>query len=825
MATDQAIYRSGDCELDTANRRFRRGGREYALEPKVFAVLLQLIGRAGELVTRDELLDGVWGHRYVTPSTLNRVIGLARRALGDDAEAPRFIQTVHGAGYRYLGPAHKVSAGEPRARFAPPLVARLPARLQSLIGRDAELGEMAGLLGAGRALTLVGSGGIGKTQCALAFAHAQAPQFSDGVWFFDLVPMRGADEVLQALALALSIAPSAARELGNIAAGLAGRQALLFLDNCDRLCGELGPLLFELLRATEQMKVLATSQQQLNFLGERVLRLPPLRVPQLAEPDAQPPLAEIRAAPAVSLLVTRVKEVQPQFGLSVANAGVIAEICRRLDGMPLALELAAPRFALLSPEQVLERLDQRFRFLIGSVAGRDPRHQNLVALLEWSFALLSADEQRLLAWLGVFVQGFSVEAAIDMAQAFGASPEGLVDLLSGLTNKSLVSVDHGVNPPRYRLLESVREFALQQLRLRGEEHAAREAHLGYILRMTAAANADMLSGHMRERIRALTQEQGNIDSAAAYAMDSAAGRTAALRIAGQLALYFRAHGATAIGKRLCDQVLAGSSARSRERAQALLGRGMLDLYGDKQETGESLRDAMLLAQELGDQRTVAYASGYLALRLVQADRAAEAAEQVATTTRLAAQLDDANLRSLAGLAQGWLQLDRGDLDNALRTMRAHRKLGGDYHQHHFVSMYVGLALFRQAAYAEAAAEWHEALLNAIAVGNRRGMAGSVEGCAYLAQRFGDPRQACRLLAAAEQTRRHMRSPLFRFWLAHHEQAHAALRAILGPAEYQLALERGALQREEDVVNEAAVQLRRFAAADPASYMASSAAGS
>src|ERR1700690_2406092 len=210
MRLDQVVYRCGDFELDTANRIFRNRGMEYPLEPKVFAVLVQLVTRAGELLTRDQLLDAVWGHRYVTPSTLNRVISLARRALSDDADRPKLIQTVHGAGYRYVGPTETTDSGvaEPRARFGPPPSAHHPTRLQTLIGREYELSQISDLLRDGRSLTILGTGGMGKTQCALAFAHEQADRYPDGVWFFDLVPMRAADEWLRALALALSIAAS-----------------------------------------------------------------------------------------------------------------------------------------------------------------------------------------------------------------------------------------------------------------------------------------------------------------------------------------------------------------------------------------------------------------------------------------------------------------------------------------------------------------------------------------------------------------------------------------------------------------------------------------
>jgi non-specific serine/threonine protein kinase len=810
------VYRCGDCELDTANRIFRKGGTEYALEPKVFAVLAQLIMRPGELLTREHLLDAVWGHRYVTPSTLNRVIALARRSLLDDAEEPRFIQTVHGSGYRYVGPVEKTatSLGEPRARFAPPASVRLPAPLHNLIGRGHELDQIDALLNGGRSLTLLGTGGMGKTQCALSFAQTHANRYPDGVWFFDLAPLRRADEWLQALALALAIAPSGERELlAKIADIFADRRALLLLDNCDRLSAGLGALVVEILRGTEQLKILATSQQQLSFVSERVLRLPPLELPSLQQPSDARELQQIAEAAAVALLLARIQDVQSEFKLTVANAPAIVGICERLDGMPLALELAAARFALLSPEQVLERLDHRFRFLVGEVAGRDHRHRNLIALLEWGFALLSTDEQRLLAWLGVFVQGWTVDAVIDLAAAFGVSPEEAVDLLTGLANKSLVSVDQSVSAPRYRLLETVREFALEQLKILGDERRARDAHLAYVLRMTEAAHADMLGTRMRERIALLMPEHGNIDSASEYAAGPGANPQAALRIAGLLTLYFKAHGAAVFAIQLGDRALAAApSMRSRERAQAEMCRGIGIFLCNKIGADQALLTAVVVAREVGDEWTEAYASGHLALWLIHFGRSLEALEHLATVQRLAEKHNDELLLGLAGLARGWLYLAEGDTAKAVDILRSVRRLSADTHQHHFIGMYVGLALFGRGDFADAALEWHEAMRNAIDVAHLRGIAGSVEGCGYLAERSGKAEEACRFLSAAEQIRRRTQSPLFSFWFRHNESANASLQSTLGMNRYEALFNAGARMRAEDVINEAAEYLRQFGAA-------------
>ena len=691
---------------------------------------------------------------------------------------------------------------------------RIPARLQSLVGREHELGQIESILRSGaRSLTILGTGGMGKTQCALAFAHDYAQRYPDGVWFFDLAPLRQASEWLQALAAALSIAPSAPAELlERIAQSLADRRALLLLDNCDRLSTEIGVLVVELLRGTRELVILATSQQQLNFVSERILHMPPLELPTIRRPGDESELLQIAAAPAVSLLLARIRDVRAEFTLTLENAAAVVDVCQRLDGMPLALELAAARFTLLSPEQVLERLDQRFRFLVSDTAGRDHRHRNLVALLEWAFALLSPDEQRLLAWLGVFEQGCTVEAVISLAPQFGSSPEAIIDLLSGLANKSLVSTDQNVGPPRYRLLESVREFALERLRQAGEEPRARDAHLSYILRLAQAAHEDMVGGRMRERIAMLVLEHANIESASEYAAGPANRRHEALRIAGLLTVYLKAHGEVALGGRLCNRALDGAPAEpTRELARALLCRGIGRWVGLKTVTAEPLLEAMRIAGEVGDQWTIAYASGHLSLWLTHSGQSAEAVTHIATLERIADESNDAILRGLAGLARGWILLAEGSIESALGVLRPVRTLGGDRHQHHFIDMYIGLGLFRLGDDAAAAAQWYEAMRVGSAVGNNRGVAGSLEGCAYIAARKGKAEQSARILSVAEQIRQRASSPLFSFWLQHNRNAHAAVRSVLGPQVYEAAISAGARMRTEDAVTEVAALLREFAA--------------
>lgn len=811
---DSVTYRCGDFNVDAANRRFTRGHTEVSLEPKAFAVILQLLARAGSLVTRNELLDAVWGHRYVTPSTLNRVIALVRSAFGDSVQDSRYVQTVHGAGYRYIGPIELLNPARADAqlRFGPSPIASLPARTEALIGREGELALLADLLREHRAVTLLGTGGIGKTQCALEAARRSAADFADGVWFFDLVPLNRGEEWLHALATALALPVGPVDELlTKICATLRGRHALLVLDNCDRIAAEVGALVIEMLRSTDVLKVLATSQSPLKFVGEQVMRLPPLAVPDVAA-ATEVPLTEIEKYSGVEMLLARIRALQPTFLLDEGNVAAVSDICRQLDGLPLALELAAPRFALLSPQQVLERLDQRFRFLQSDVAGRDSRHRNLLELLDWSFTLLSPDERRLLSWCGVFVRGWTVEGALSLAAPLGISAETLVDLLNGLVSKSLVTVNHNLTPPRYQLLETVREYALARLRSSGDETKARDAHLAFVVRMSESAYTDLLNGQMLERIGQLIHEHGNIGSAIDYSASREADRKSAQSIVGSLMVYSKAGGDYLTTRIWCRQALQGCDAlESREYARALLALAVPNIASAlmKDEFEVLFPRAVRILEKWADHWGLGYGNGYYALWLANWGRHAEATKHLAVAARIGARLGDSLLVGLAELARGWVYLSKREPAAAIPVLDAARHLGRDVHQRHFVEIYLALARFGIGSHAQAAANFLEAQRMSAAVGNVRGVAGSIEGCAYLAEKMGEHADAVRFLGAAELVRERTSLPLFQFWVPYHDAATTALRAKLGPEEYEACQRAGRQMRVEDAANEVAARLRSY----------------
>jgi len=309
----------------------------------------------------------------------------------------------------------------------------------------------------------------------------------------------------------------------------------------------------------------------------------------------------------------------------------------------------------------------------------------------------------------------------------------------------------------------------------------------------------------------LRPEHGNINAASEYAAGAGGNAQAALQIAGLLTLYFKAHGDHALALRLCDRALSISpSLRTRERAQAQSCRGVTAFYSSNSVTDVALLAAVSIAREVGDEWTEAFSSGHLALWWFNLGQMREALEQLATIERLVKVHDDDLLRGLSGLARGWMYLAQDETEKALDVLRSVRHLSADAHQHHFIGVYIGLALFRRGEFAGAAAEWHEAMRNAIAVRHLRGIAGSVEGCGYIAERLGDPEQACRFLSAAEQIRQRAQAPLFSFWLRHNESANARLLSIMGSQRYAAAFSAGARMHTEIVINEAAEQLRQFA---------------
>jgi predicted ATPase/DNA-binding winged helix-turn-helix (wHTH) protein len=812
---DRVIYDCGGLRVDPANRRLTRGADEIALEPKAFAVLLALLERAGELITRDALLDAVWGHRYITPATLNRVMSLLRRAFDDDANHPRFIHTVHGAGYRFIGAVERVavSRGEARAHFGPPPIAQLPAKLEPLIGRDRELARLCAMLSEHRGVTVIGPGGMGKTQCALEVGRRCAGQFPDGVWFFDLSPLERAQDWVRALAATLSV-PTAGTQtlLPRIGAALAGRRALLLVDNCDRVAAEIGAFVFELLRGCPDLKILTTSQRRLDFVGECLMWLPPMELPPPAAEAERLPVDEIASTPAVALLLARASAVQPAIALGRSNVIDIVEICRRLDGMPLALELAAAQFAMFSPAAIRERLQQRLTLLASDSAGREPRHRTMQALVEWSYGLLSAQEQRLLCWLGVFLQGWTIDAAEAFGSALNIHAGGLLELHSGLILKSLVVVDPTLSPPRYRLLESVRDYALQLLRARGEERDARRAHLQYFVQLAERSHREILDSKAEEWLSRLSGEHANIDAALTWAK-SAEDDEAALRLAGSLMLYGKSHGLYWLLSEWAERALNGVVPEpSHTYVRALLCSGMFKFYVQNPTIESHLTLVVILAAQLGDRWAQGCANAFLALWDANRGQLPQARTRAKVAAKLASDEKDGWLLSLAGWAKAWIALRSGECNDALATLQPLRHVSFDPQQHQMIDIYLGLTHYTLGNWREAAGVLLDEIELSLRTRNLRTSSAAIEVAAFLAMRTARPEICARFLGKAADIRERTRVPLFSFWVAHDEEATDFARRQLGNEYFDRLYSAGASARDEVVIDETRALLRQVAEA-------------
>ena len=352
-----------------------------------------------------------------------------------------------------------------RAGFAAPPRHNLPLQLTSFIGREHQIGEVGRLLDSARLVTLTGAGGCGKSRLSLEIAKARLPDHADGVWWVELAPLDNPELVAQTVAYAVGLRDLSGRSIQEALIDyLRSRRALLILDNCEHLVAACASLAESLLRACPSLSILATSREVLSIPGETMYVVPSLEMP---EPDHQPPDA-LAAVESVRLFIERAAAVRPGYALTEENAPAVTQVCRRLDGIPLAIELAAARVEVLSAGQIARRLDDRFGLLTGGRRTALPRHQTLRAAIEWSHALLSEPERRLFARLAVFRGGWTVEAAEAVCACELLPRAGILDLLRRLVDKSLLITREAKGEMRYSRLETIREYAEEKLRESGE---------------------------------------------------------------------------------------------------------------------------------------------------------------------------------------------------------------------------------------------------------------------------------------------------------------------------------------------------------------------
>jgi predicted ATPase/DNA-binding winged helix-turn-helix (wHTH) protein len=510
-------------EIEPARRRVLINGEPAKIGARAFDLLLALIERRKRVVGKQELLDLVWPNVTVEEGNLQVHIFALRKMLG-----ARAITTIPGRGYQFTGAPEEPEALSLRASLTPRLAdarldfGNLPPNLPPLYGRADDAAALKALIAEHRLVSLVGPGGIGKTRLARGVAHDLRADYADGAWLVELAPIENAELTAQTVARALGHTPRP-RDTASLVEAMRDQELLLVLDNCEHLTSAVAELAAAILIGAPGVKLLVTSQERLRLAEERTYRLGPLAVPKTA--DAATALDH----GAVALLVARAQAVDARFGLSEDNVGAIVEICARLDGLPLAIELAAARIPLLGVLGVRQRLDERMQLLAGGSREALPRHRALSAALEWSFGLLSGEERRALDLLGIFVGGFSLEAASELIAGEGVDEWAAMEQLSALIDKSLVMVDPG-EPPRYRLLESTRAFALERIATAGAVDAARRKHA---LALIASLRRNGFQKSASERALALAPDLDNLRAALTWAVSPGGDRAIAIELAAE----------------------------------------------------------------------------------------------------------------------------------------------------------------------------------------------------------------------------------------------------------------------------------------------------
>ncbi|CAG9257294.1 MULTISPECIES: winged helix-turn-helix domain-containing protein [Burkholderia] len=498
------MIRIGTLHVFLDRREIRSNGKLLRIGSRAFEILELLIRANGALVSKDEIMQRVWPHTVVEENNLQVHIAALRKALADDRN---LIVTVPGRGYRLVGG---------RTDVAPPVRAvtsRLTAAPTALVGREQTVAEVLAALDTARVVTLVGAGGIGKTRLALEAAMRAEARFPDGAAFVSLATVAAPQFVPDALAAAFGIAqPAGSLTLEAVLASVANRRMLLVLDNCEHLLDAAARIASALTESDAGLRVLATSREALRIQGERLCPIPPLEVPREGADDA-----ETLGASAVQLFSARVQAADPRFPLDERSVSLMASVCRRLDGLPLAIELAAARAAVLGIDVLAAHLDDHFRLLTGGFRTALPRHQTLQAMYDWSYRLLGDAERLLLRWLGVFRGTFSIDAVREIVGATRLADADLLDTIAGLVSKSLLSLESAHGAPRYRLLTTTRAYALQQLENNGECAAAARAHANYFHALFRLAPVDDGGTLGESRLDVIRRELGNLRAALDWA--------------------------------------------------------------------------------------------------------------------------------------------------------------------------------------------------------------------------------------------------------------------------------------------------------------------
>lgn len=631
----------GHFELHPAERVLRVLGEPVTVGSRAFDLLLALAQRNERLVTKQELLDLVWPGLVVEEHNVATQVSTLRKLLGAGA-----ITTLPGYGYRLTVSRTVMPAGTPEA--VPPQGApqaprhNLPVPRTRFIGREGALASLARLLPSTRLLTLTGIGGCGKTRLALQLAQQHLPAFAGGAWFVDLAPLNDGDRVAATCAAVLGLPDDGDRPLAErLREHLAASPTLLVLDNCEHVIDGAAALAESLLsgvgthESPARTTIVATSREGLGVAGEQIFPVRSLSLPATTD------LVAARTAESVCIFADRAQLALPDFEINVDNVAPIVEICRRLDGIALAIELAAARVTMLSLPEIATRLDDRFRLLTGGSRAL-PRHQTLHAAMQWSYELLGAAEQCMLRQMSVFAAGWTLKSAADVAQT--TDEYEALALLTALHDKSLLVVDREVRGgrPRYRMLETVRQYALERLNECGEGEAARGRHVAHFIKMAEEADAQVRGPDQDQWMSLFKQEHENLVAALTWCCDGPLDSQVGLRLAAATGYYW-GWNSVELGDRLTRAVLdrdqAAAPTAPREGTLRALAR--LSAFRGRFEVALLFaQQALAVARQLAAPHSLAWALNAVGSALGTVGQIEQALQAEQEALELARKLDD-----------------------------------------------------------------------------------------------------------------------------------------------------------------------------------------
>lgn len=623
----------------------------------------------------------------------------------------------------------------------------LPSARSSFIGRGDELREVKRLLAATRLLTLTGSGGCGKTRLAVEAAREIAPAYRDGAWLVELTDVTDPSLVSHAVAESLGVREKPGQPvIDTLSHHLRSRQLLLVLDNCEHLIEASTSVADTLLNNCPYLKVLATSREALGLAGETGWPVPPLSVP---ETEDMPPVEELARYEAVRLFVERVRSRAPAFALTSENARPVLEICLKLDGMPLAVELAAARVAALTVEQISEKLADSLGLLTGGSRTAVPHRQTMRATIEWSYQLLDERERKLFRWLSVFTGGWTLEAAEYVGSGGGVNRDDVLDLLGKLVDKSLVITGAADGRElRYRMLEPVRQYGRELLEESGEVEQVRERHAEYFLHLAETGQLELAGARQTMWLGRLRDEHGNLQSAIRWSFRSNRPEMA-LRLTAAVWRFWDVSGFNERGLEWLEAALARDATRSAARARALTGAGWLATFrGEYDRAVGLLEEGLALFHELGEKSAAALSLthlGYAALHHGDNERVYALRKEA---EKLRQELNDPQAIAYLLLFTGSALLVEADYDRATalleESLDLYRSLE-DLRGMTMCRLTLGMtALERDDDYERAAVLFEEGLPSVRELGDRLGAAYYPLGMGGVAALRGQPARAARL---------------------------------------------------------------------------------